>query len=495
MGTNIVQTQFSASDYSRFQARLEQNLKALKQLLDRPGFGKGPPSIGSELELYLLDERNRPLHRNTEIQQRCADPLLTLELNRFNLEYNLQPVPAAGRPFSAIEQQMSTSLDTINDAAQEFKGKAIPIGILPTLRRKDFGSHAMTDLPRYHVLTQALQKMRGEMFAIRIDGEEPISLRAKDVTFEGACTSMQVHLRVNPDEFAHYYNAVQMLTPVMVAVSTNSPFFMGRRLWQETRIPLFKLAIDGRNPDRRNIHLPSRVDFGSGWVRKNAYELFAETVHVHEALVPISSRVNPLNRLVAGEIPELTELRLHQGTTWRWNRPVFDPANGGHLRIEMRALPAGPTVIDMVANMAFAIGTAVGIKNQVETLIAAMPFQTCSHNFYRCAQFGLDTQLMWPDAGSLALRQQSVRELALDLLPIARRGLRELGVSSSEIKRYLRIIEHRLDRKKTGAGWQLMYYQRLNQKMPRNTALNKMVGQYARLSQQNIPLVDWPEKA
>ena len=82
-----------------------------------------------------------------------------------------------------------------------------------------------------------------------------------------------------------------------------------------------------------------------------------------------------------GQAPALEELRLHQGTVWRWNRAVYDPASGGHLRIEMRALPAGPTVIDMLANAAFLIGLSLWLARQDERWTYVLSFERAEHNF------------------------------------------------------------------------------------------------------------------
>ena len=106
MGLAIGRTEFSAEDHARFQRKLRENLAALKRLLGRPGFGEGPPSLGAEVELYLIGRDACALPCNQQLQERSRDPRVALELNRFNLEVNLTPVPAAGRPFSRLEAEM-----------------------------------------------------------------------------------------------------------------------------------------------------------------------------------------------------------------------------------------------------------------------------------------------------------------------------------------------------------------------------------------------------
>ena len=91
MGQSINQLDFSEADFTAFSQKLRANLEALEILLARPGFGAGELSFGAELELYIVDSQGRPLHVNQEIQKQLNDPQLTLELNRYNLEYNFSP--------------------------------------------------------------------------------------------------------------------------------------------------------------------------------------------------------------------------------------------------------------------------------------------------------------------------------------------------------------------------------------------------------------------
>lgn len=494
MGAGVGRTEFTEADKERFQRRLHQDLDALRRVLAIPGFGIGEATIGAEVELYIIDARGRPCARNLELLAEARDPQLTQELCRFNLEYNLTPVSAAGRPFTQMERQMCSALENVNRLAAGFGARVIPIGILPTLRRNDFGPAAMTPIARYQVMSRALLRVRGERFSIRINGAEPVALDSHDVTIEGANTSMQVHLRVAPADFARTFNALQLVTPLVLAVSCNSPLLFGRRVWHETRVPLFKLAVDGRNRDSRALHMPPRVDFGTGWVRAGVHELFAAAVHLHEPMLPICTRENPLRRLRAGKLPELRELRLHQGTLWPWNRPVYDTSAGGHLRIELRALPAGPTAADMVANAAFAIGLAAALRDRIDELLPSVPFPIATRNFYRAAQYGHEAQLWWP-ADDGRLEQLGACELAESLLPVAARGLARLGVTRAETRLHLGTMRARLAARTSGAAWQLRQLDRLQSHLGRARALARLVDRYADLALKNEPVHLWPDIA
>lgn len=501
MGLEIKKSEFTQRDYERFTGKLFNNLDTLKQLLQQPDFGRGEATLGAELELYIIDRLGRPLAVNSELQNAVGDPQLALELNRYNLEYNLTPVDMGGTPFSKIESEICTVLSKLNEHAKQFSGRVLPIGILPTLKRSDFGLHAMTDLSRYHVLTRALSEIRGERLTIKIDGADPISLRTSDVTLEGANTSLQMHYRVSPEQFADSYNSIQLVTPLVLAISANSPLLLGNRLWHETRIPLFKHAIDGRDHNPVKTGEPDRVSFGNGWVRHGVHELFAEAVYLHKPILPICESAQFRRKAadksvtdVSGKVaPSLFELSLHQGTVWPWNRPVYDPADGGHLRIEIRALPAGPSPCDMMANAALIIGLAEGLRSRIEEIIPALPFQTLEYNFYQAAEKGMKAQLMWPNGPREQLSRTPVINIVAELLPAARKGLLEAGIAPREVDYYLGIIRQRLQAKTNGACWQLRQFNRLSHSLVKRRALRSMLEHYIQHSGNNRPVAQWED--
>jgi hypothetical protein len=340
MGTEITRETFDERDYAHFAARLERCLTDLGQLLGRPGFGVGPVTIGAKLELFLVDGAARPLPVNQAVRALVADFRVTVELNRYNLELNCSPVPLADRPFTALGGELIALLDRTGAAVRAHHGRIALIGVLPTLARAHLGTGAVTDSARYRALDNGLRRLRQGPLLIDIAGAEPLELTSEDIALEGANTSFQVHLRVAPKDFTRVYNAVQLATAPALAVAGNSPTFLGHLLWEEARVALFKQSVedrDRRGPRRR----PPRTALGTGWLRDGALELFTESVRLHEPLLPFVSDV-PLGQGQPGDPPRLDELRLHHGTVWRWNRAIYDPAAGGHLRIEMRALPAGP---------------------------------------------------------------------------------------------------------------------------------------------------------
>ena len=491
MGVEIEKTTFDAADFQAFHIKLEQNLSALKQLLAQPGFGQGQGSLGAELELYIIDSQGHPLPVNQEIQTEAGDPRLTLELNRYNLEYNLDPYTLDHQPFLRTENAIRRQLAALEPLARKRGGRLAMVGILPTLRQQDFGSHSMTDLRRYHALLNQLHNKRGGSFKIDIDGVDPLRLDMADVTLEGANTSFQVHYRVQPDAFADTYNAMQLVTPLVLALAANSPTLFGHSLWHETRIPLFKQSTDMRPDNPQRWHPPPRVNFGNGWLREGAFELFSECIRAYAPILPVCDSEDPLQVVSNAGVPKLNELRLQQGSIWLWNRPVYDHAEGGHLRIEMRALPAGPTPIDMVTNAALLIGLAEGIRDQVHLLLPGLPFHLAAYNFYRAAQFGLGAKLVWPTPQQAGCSERRAGDILQTLFPVARKGLERIGIETAEINRYLGVAQARLHSGQTGAIWQQRTLRMLEKKQPRKQALHEMLEQLVRHGCTNQPVSEW----
>ncbi len=487
MGQSIHRTAFSRKDHQRFSRRLHQDLETLETLLATPGWGVGPRTLGAELELYLTDPKGRPVLRNQEVLALAGDPLLTEELNRFNLEYNCPYTQCQGAPFTWLGQQIDQRLSTLRALVRPEGIRITPIGILPTLTEADFGLHSMTDTPRYHALTQILTRARGGPFQICISGPERLVMSADDMTLEGANTSFQMHLKVAPAEFAPWFNAIQIASAFALALGANSPVFLGRRLWHETRIPLFKQSIDCRNLCQMNWQPPARVSFGKGYVRHSALELFRQGVSLQPVLLP---ECDEADEPKPGCGPALSALRLHHGTVWSWNRAVYDDAGGGHLRIELRSLPAGPTTIDMLANGALTLGLAQALMPELDRLMDTLPFEFAEYNFYRAAQRGIDTELLWPNARG-HLDEIPLTRLLPELVDRAEQGLREMGIEASEAARLMAVLRERVARHQTGAIWQLRCLEHFEAEQGRDAALVSLFEHYRQHSESGEPVGTW----
>ncbi|AMG28983.1 glutamate--cysteine ligase [Grimontia hollisae] len=488
MGQDINKTSFSARDHKQFAKQLKSELDQLETLLDTPGWGEGACTLGAELELYLTDKHHRPAHCNLDILDKAADPLMTPEINQFNVEYNCPYTGFHGSPFTFLKRNMDQKLQFLQGIARGDGINVIPIGILPTLRDGDFGPESMTNLPRYQALTDILRESRGGPFHICIHGLENLQIEAEDVTLEGANTSFQVHYRVKPDEFAQWYNGIQIATIFTLAIAANSPIFLQKKLWHETRVPLFKQSIDSRNLCGMSWHVPARVSYGKGYVRKSALELFRQGVSLQPVLLPDL----PASTCKEGCGPILGALRLHQSTIWSWNRAVYDDADGGHLRIELRSLPAGPTTIDMVANAALCIGLAYALQENLDRLLDRLPFEFAKYNFYRAAQYGIHADILWESSETGRLQEYPLVDVLAKLLPGVADALVKLGVARLEADMLMAVIEHRLAKRQSGAVWQLKTLAGFERKYGRDVALNKMFALYQKQYFNGEPVSHWP---
>lgn len=492
MGLEIDRDTFSEAEFARFSDRLDRSIQALDAVLRRPGFGVGAPTIGAELELSLVDEAGHALPINRDVLASAAHPRLTLEADRFNLECNTHPIALSGRPFTALRADLEDALAAVRQAAGHHGARPVAIGILPTLRPSDLTAAALTHSARYRALSNGVRRLRQSDFNIEIDGPEPLRATCDDVTFEGANTSWQVHLKVPPAEFARVYNAAQIACAPVLAVSGNAPTFLGHRLWDETRVALYRQSVDDRWDAMPDDWRPGRVSFGHGWARQGAWELFAESVAIHAPLLAVLGDEDPLDVVAAGGVPALGELRLHHGTVWRWNRAVYDPAGGGHLRVEMRPLPAGPTITDMLANTAFLLGLTLALAPEADRLVTRLTFGQARRNFYAAARHGIDAELLWPCETTPSPRRVGALDLVERLLPLARNGLLAAGVLVAEIDPLLSMIAARAAMRQTGARWQCMALTALERNRDRHAALIALLARYDALSVQGRPVHEWP---
>ena len=485
MGDFVTEREFSENDYEEFAIRLATQLAELHHQIQQPSFSRKIFSIGAELEVTLIDDELRPVAANEELLERAADPSLTPELNRYNLEINVPPVTPPGAPFARLEKRLEHFLSLLREKGREMGVRAVPIGILPTLQKHHFGREYMTDRFRYHALERSLCGIRGRTYKINIHGVDHLEMEGEGVTVEGANTSFQVHLRVPADRYRQYFNAAQLTTPFVLALSANSPLVLGKRLWQESRVALFKQSVDFRDHKNPNWRPPSRVAYGNGWLRNSAWELFTENVALFTPLFPVLYDEDTENP------PKFPELCLHHGTVWPWNRAIYSNADGGHLRIEYRYIPAGPCVIDMIANAALVIGFTLGLEPEIDYYVSRLPFQFAEYNFYRSAQSGFDAQLIWPHKYKGGVDERPMIELLEEFLPYAYKGLKQLQLEPDELERLWAVIQERFDTRTTGSSWQLQRFDQYRKSCSEDEASVRLMADYVKNIQTGLPVSRW----
>lgn len=452
MGEQHVAEQADEREVQAFMKALLDDVVALERLLDEDRIESGVRRIGAEQEMFLVDRSLRPAPLAMEVLERVSDPRLTTELARFNLEANLSPRIFGGDCLRRLEQELEELCGLAAAAARDAGGEVLLTGILPTLRAGDLGLDNMTPRPRYHELNRALRGLRGGEFHVRIQGVDELEMTHDNIMLESCNTSFQIHFQVGTHEFASLYNLAQAVTGPVLAAAVNSPVLLRHRLWHETRIALFERSVDTRPAARTDRAQKPRVHFGDGWVRESVLELFREDIARFRILMTCEALEDPAEVMARGEAPQLSALRLHNGTVYRWNRPCYGVTEGRpHLRIENRALPAGPTLLDEVANAAFFYGLMAGLSREHERIDRDLAFEDAKTNFFAAARHGLRAQLTW-----LGGRTFTAPALILEeLLPAARAGLRAAGVDGADVDRYLGVIEERVRAGQTGAQWAL----------------------------------------
>jgi hypothetical protein len=496
MGQDVVADTFDRSARQRYRLKVQRCLDALARMLTEGGFSTSPPQIGLEVELNLVDDALQPAMANTVVLEKLDDPSFTTELGQHNLELNVLPRPLAGDQARELELELRTSLTDANIKAQDAGAALVMIGMLPTLRDEHFKARWLSANARYARLNDQIFAARGEDMVLSMEGPaipgqrgERLRSSADSILPEAACTSAQLHLQVPPEEFASHWNAAQCLAGVQVAIAANSPFLLRKALWHETRIPLFQQATDTRPEELKNQGVRPRVWFGERWIT-SIFDLFEENVRYFPGLLPEIDDEDPIEALDAGIAPKLAELRLHNGTIWRWNRPVYDVVDGiPHLRVENRVLPAGPTVVDLIANAAFFYGAQRALATADRPVWTQMSFQAAEENMYAGARHAFDAQLYWPGIGWVPPDELVLRRL----LPMAHDGLRECGVSDAVRERYLGVIEQRCLAQRTGSTWQRETVASLESNgLDRDAALVGMLHRYVELSDTNQPVHTWP---
>jgi len=488
MGQDVASRQFTREDRQRYRQKVKRCLDVFARMLAESRFDAERRSMGLEIELNLTDATGDPAMANEKVLARMADPDFQTELAQFNIEINIPPRLLDGPVFSELEEAVRASLNHADDVANEEGTDVVMIGILPTVRAEHLTEDTFSANPRYKLLNEQVFAARGEDIHLSIDGVERISAYADSIAPEAACTSVQLHLQVNPETFAAHWNASQAIAGVQLALGANSPFFFGKELWRETRIALFEQAADTRSDELKAQGVRPRVWFGERWIT-SIFDLFEENVRYFPSLLPIVDDEDPLEVLERGDVPALGELRLHNGTIYRWNRPVYDVVRGRpHLRVENRCLPAGPTVVDVLANAAFYYGLVKVLAEQDRPVWSQMSFSAAEENFHAGAKQGIDARIYWPGIGEVPVTELVLRHL----LPLAHRGLEEWGVAAEDKDRLLTVIEQRCLRGVNGASWQAAEFHRLFATHDRPDALREMMRQYVDHMHSNQPVHTWP---
>lgn len=469
MGQEVNSSRFNKHDFSRFRQRLNEETALLSKYFQKDMFCREHCKGGFEIEACLVDPDMLPAARNVEYIKKLNNPMVVPELALFNVELNSSPQKLSGHALESMFQELDRNLNICKEVADTMAIQLVMTGILPTIRDTDLSMANISEMNRYYALNNEILKLRdGRPLYLNIKGEDSLALAHYDVMLEAATTSFQVHMQIDAIRSARYYNAAVIASAPIVAACANSPFLFGKHLWHETRIPLFEQAVEVGQPDKL------RVTFGNGYIRGSIMECFEENITRYPVLIPGNTD---------DDISKFSHLRFHNGTIWRWNRPLigFDDKGSIHLRLEHRVIPAGPAAVDSIANAALFYGYSSHLVNRKTPPENELEFDDARDNFYRCARYGLEADITWSNKKILKVD----RFLIDEVIPAAREGLSILGIDEQAVKKYLDIIEDRVRSGQNGAVWQTRYV--------RTNAVDMalMCRAYLHNQQQGIPVHEW----
>ena len=476
MGEEINSVEFSEQDFSNYKQHLEEETELLASWFKSNKLSSHTDKAGFELEVWIVDEDSNPAPLNDSFLKRLNDDLVSPELSRFNIELNGEPENLHGPALSNLQKTLDNSWQHCFDVAKTFDASLAMIGILPSVTDKQLVLENMSNMRRYYALNkQVLEHRKGKPLSLDINGREHLKTQHHDVMLESATTSFQLHWQIPIEQSVRAYNASIIASAATVAISANSPYLFGKDLWDETRIPLFEQSVEVGGFNDAAFGPTKRVSFGSGYAKKSLMEVFKENIEHFPILLPVH---------YSDPADKLKYLRLHNGTLWRWNRPLigFDDDGKPHIRIEHRVIAAGPTIADGIANAAFYYGLANYLTHLETPPENEIPFSTAKDNFYNAAKSSLHAHVKW-------LNNYNGRMKALleqQLIPNAEEGLKQLQLSDKDIKFYMDIIKQRVNNEQHGASWMRQYIGK------NNCSMAELSAAYTKQQNTKQPVHTWP---
>ncbi|NND34137.1 MAG: CBS domain-containing protein [Saprospiraceae bacterium] len=492
MGEQKVHLPSDKEELRSFIRSLLDDVHAFDQMIQENWFEEDVMRIGAEQEMVLVDKNHKIATVALQAMELMKDyPWLESELAQFNLEITLTPQEFTGPCLSNLEKETLQRLAIIRENLATLEAAPLLTGILPTLRKSDLSLDNLTPKERYKALMSAInQQLLGSEYQLRISGIDELILKHDSPMLEACNTSFQVHLQVTAQEFVKKYNIAQALAGPVMAIAANSPLVFGRRLWHESRIAMFQQSIDTRSSHKHLRERSPRVDFGNDWLKDSILDIYRDDIARHRVLMSSDTHEDSLKKVANGEIPKLKALQVHNSTVYRWNRPCYGISENGkpHLRIENRVLPAGPTVLDEVANAAFWLGLMIGFDEKYEDISKHILFAEARDNFMKAANYGIDTTFSWLNDTKIS----AIDLVKKELLPVARRGLELRNVNSHDIERYLGVIEARANKHMNGARWLLRGYTKLLNEVGKDEALTTITATMLQNQLNETPIHDWP---
>jgi gamma-glutamyl:cysteine ligase YbdK (ATP-grasp superfamily) len=471
MGSEISHREFTEEDFIAFKKALYLEHAYIKSLFDKGSeLFSEKFRIGYELEACILTSNNLPNPINKDILDDINSPLFTNELAKYDLEINGNVFKLDAEAPQKLANDLLSLWEQGQHSSEKFDAKLGLFGVLPSLKLEHFNKELyQSEMRRYTLVSQRMKELRHESVKILFHGEDEISLQKDDVMLEALGTSLQIHFQIPFEQAVEYYHAALLASVVLLGFGANSSLVLGKRAWHESRIAIFEQSVDTRDRKRREHGDETRVHFAHGYI-DSWLDLFEQNKMFKIIFADVKDK----------PVSDLHHFNLHNGTIWRWIRPILgEDKDGKHtLRLELRVLPSGPTLIDTQSNIWFFIGLIEGlVRSKID--LTKIPFEKLKDDFYSVAKTGLNTEFHEPiDAQKVPLKEWILN----DGLALTKMGLDSFGIEA--IETYLNIIEQRTSSGQNGATWQLEHYKKFNN-------IPKLMEDYMKNSEQNIPVHRW----
>ena len=498
---DLIGRSLSASAREAFDRRVEAGADYLREELAAGHLDNADPTIGMELECYVVD----PAGRLARLPEGCLDDTpVNRELGRHNVEINTPPTVLSEAGIAAQAETIREHLETGQRVAAEHDRRIVLDAMWTVPPEEGTRSYLsavdevdgyvlasnMHEAARYHAMDNDILRHAGGAIELDLPG---VRESFPSILLESLATSIQPHLQVPAvTAFPAYYNAaIRTLAPVL-ALSTNSPFLPADLYddvagdeaaevidgtYHELRIPVFEQSINA-GQDRGKVRFPRDVDdpadvidrvVEDGTLVPFLHEWVGEEAEVEgfageEVDAEVADGGSGGERTVAGAEPEgeytdaFWEFDHKHGTYWRWVRgvvggDVVDERNDERsLRIEYRPLPTQPSVADVVGFQCLVAGLLRGIV-ETDHPLQTLDWEDARTSFYAVVEDGLDADLQWVAAEGD--RTDDPERIYGEVFDLARTGLADAGVSEATVERYLRPIEARWERGVTPSGWKL----------------------------------------
>ncbi|MAF92991.1 MAG: hypothetical protein CL674_17115 [Bdellovibrionaceae bacterium] len=462
---------YRASDYHRFQQNLALEIEDLSLAISSNNVSKQKIKYGAELESWIVDKNNFDAQaKNDWLLKELSNKSFVPELSKFNVEYNSNVYDASGFCLKKFESELQIAEHKLRRAAESIDCKVLHIGSLPNLSRNKMQIKNMSSKERYHTLNQQiLDKNNGNPQHYKIEGaDEKLDFLSESIMPVAATTSFQMHYQPVFEDFIPSYNACLYLSAPMLALTANTPFLFGKRLWDESRIPLFEQSMPASA-----AHF-GRVGLGCGFLKDSVCEYFRYNHDEYDVFFPENENF---------ERGRFTHNSVHNGTIWHWNRVVVGSGDEGQdygVRIEFRPVSAGPSSVDMTAHFAMFLGLAKNLSS--ENIGEEFRMEDLVENFYSAAKNSFDGKIL-----GLNQKQYSYQDYLIgELIPRAEQGLKDLGVEKEQIQYYLKNnILPRCKSKLNGANWQKAFVEK------NGRDFSKMLSQYWENQNKNLSLIEW----